>query len=97
MQIICRRTNQSQILIRNDNVQSINDFQTWISSNPVTVDYVLSTPTEEDIELPNINLIEGKNIITIGTELQGVFEAEYYSKEIIDISDYKYNLRKVED
>ena len=94
---ICRRTNQSQILIRNDNVQSINDFQTWISSNPVTVDYVLSTPTEEDIELPNINLIEGKNIITIGTELQGVFEVEYYSKEIIDISNYKYNLRKVED
>ena len=59
--------------------------------------YPLETPTEEDIELPNINLIEGKNIITIGTEVYGVFEVEYYSKEIIDISNYKYNLRKVED
>ena len=72
-------------------------FKTWLQSNNVTVDYVLKTPTKEDIELPNIKLIEGKNIITIGTEVQGVFEAEYYSKEIIDISDYKYNLRKVED
>lgn len=72
-------------------------FKTWLQSNNVTVDYVLSTPTEEDIELPNIKLIEGKNIISIGTEVQGVFEAEYYSKEIIDISNYKYNLRKVED
>lgn len=59
--------------------------------------YPLETPTEEDIELPNINLIEGKNIITIGTEVYGVFETEYYSKEIIDISNYKYNLRKAED
>lgn len=59
--------------------------------------YPLETPTEEDIELPNINLIEGKNIITIGTELESIIEVEYYSKEIIDISDYKYNLRKVED
>lgn len=76
---------------------TVNAFKTWLSNNPITVDYVLETPTEEDIELPNINLIEGKNIITIGTEVYGVFEVEYYSKEIIDISNYKYNLRKVED
>ena len=72
-------------------------FKTWLSSHNVTVDYALATPTEEDIELPNINLIEGKNIITIGTELESIIEVEYYSKEIIDISNYKYNLRKVED
>lgn len=66
---ICRRTNQSQILIRNDNVQSINDFQTWISSNPVTVDYVLSTPVEETITLPNIPTVDGNNTLNIETEI----------------------------
>ena len=68
-----------------------------MSGKTMIFTYPLETPTEENIELPNINLIEGKNIITIGTEVQGVFETEYYSKEIIDISNYKYNLRKVED
>lgn len=82
---------------RYTSISGLNNFKTWLQSNNVTVDYVLDTPTEENIELPNINLIEGKNIISIGTEVQGVFETEYYSKEIIDISNYKYNLRKVED
>lgn len=84
------------LFFANNNI-SLADFKTWLTTNNTTVDYVLATPTEEDIELPNINLIEGKNIITIGTEVYGVFEVEYYSKEIIDISNYKYNLRKVED
>lgn len=79
------------------NLYTREEFINWLSSNPVTVDYVLETPTIEDIGLPNINLIEGKNIITIGTELESIIEVEYYSKEIIDISNYKYNLRKVED
>jgi len=95
--IALHRVNNHKIRIQSSNFTTLEDFKEWLSSNPVTVDYVLATPTEEDIELPNINLIEGKNIITIGTEVYGVFEVEYCSKEIIDISDYKYNLRKVED
>lgn len=87
----------NDIVMRVPNITTLTDFTTWLQSNNVTVDYVLAIPAEEDIELPNINLIEGKNIITIGTELESVIEVEYYSKEIIDISDYKYNLRKVED
>lgn len=71
--------------------------QLYNNGTPVIINIPLSTPTEESITLPNINLIEGKNIITIGTELQGIFDVQYYSKEIIDISNYKYNLRKVED
>lgn len=98
---VSNRTSKERlrVLLLNTRINSYTtaNFKTWLSENNVTVDYVLETPTEEDIELPNIKLIEGKNIITIGTEVQGVFEAEYYSKEIIDISDYKYNLRKVED
>lgn len=83
--------------LSNTNFDTLSKFLNWLSTHNTTVYYVLATPTEEDIELPNINLIEGKNIITIGTDVQGVFETEYYSKEIIDISNYKYNLRKVED
>lgn len=89
--------NQLKFMPTDENVNTLELWKTWLSSNNVIVDYALSTPTKEDIELPNINLIEGKNIITIGTEVFDVFEVEYYSKEIIDISDYKYNLRKVED
>ena len=74
-----------------------SDVPTWLQNKNAYMLGILETPTEESITLPNIKLIEGKNIITIGTEVQGVFEAEYYSKEIIDISNYKYNLRKVED
>lgn len=94
---ICRRNNNSQVLFRDKDQSILSDLTTWLSTHNNIMCYPLSTPTEEDIELPNINLIEGKNIITLGTEVQGVFEVEYYSKEIIDISNYKYNLRKVED
>ena len=87
----------SYFSILNQEYDSVTEFLQALHDNPVILDYALSTPTKEDIELPNINLIEGKNIITIGTEVFDVFEVEYYSKEIIDISDYKYNLRKVED
>lgn len=90
------RENGTSLMFNSDET-TVGNWKNWLSENNVIVDYILATPTEEDIELPNINLIEGKNIITIGTDVQGVFETEYYSKEIIDISNYKYNLRKVED
>lgn len=85
------------LFIKNTDIGSLKNLKSSLSIKNMTLQYPLETPTEEDIELPNINLIEGKNIISIGTEVQGVFETEYYSKEIIDISNYKYNLRKVED
>ncbi|MGN1352218.1 MAG: hypothetical protein ACI4VE_05550 [Clostridia bacterium] len=90
------------LFIKNTFYNDSNVFKTYLKNlynngTPVVINYPLETPTEEDIELPNINLIEGKNIITIGTELESIIEIEYYSKEIIDISNYKYNLRKVED
>lgn len=85
------------LAFQKDRVLNVAEFKTWLSEHPVPVYYVLATPTEEDIELPELHLIEGKNTITIGTELESIIEVEYYSKEIVDISNYKYNLRKVED
>lgn len=90
------------LFVKNTSYSNKDLFKTYLqslynSNTPVVISYPLETSTEESITLPNINLIEGKNIITLGTDVQGVFETEYYSKEIIDISNYKYNLRKVED
>lgn len=61
--------------------ETVDDLKTWLASNTPIVDYVLDTPTEENIELPNINLIEGKNIITLGTELESIIEVEYTNWE----------------
>lgn len=44
-------------------------FKTWLSQNNVTVDYVLATPTEESITLPNIPTINGNNTLNIETEI----------------------------
>ena len=46
-----------------------NSFKTWLSENNVTVDYVLATPTEESITLPNIPTIDGNNTLNIETEI----------------------------
>lgn len=51
------------------NLYTREEFINWLSSNPVTVDYVLETPTEEDIELPNIPTIDGNNTLNIETEI----------------------------
>lgn len=44
-------------------------FKTWLSSNNVTVDYALATPTQESITLPNIPTIDGNNTLNIETEI----------------------------
>ena len=74
-------TANHRIYIRDDRYNNSNDINDWLSENNVTVDYVLATPTEENIELPNINLIKGKNIITLGTELESIIEVEYTNWE----------------
>lgn len=52
-------------LLTND----VSGLTTWLSSNPVTLDYVLLTPTEETITLPNIPTIDGNNTLNIETEI----------------------------
>ena len=63
------REGEPRIYIKATQFTTLANFKTWLSSNPVTVDYVLKTPTEEDIELPNIKLIEGNNTLNIETEI----------------------------
>ena len=71
---ISNRINQSQIIIRNDDTTSANDFKTWLSTHNTEVYYVLATPTNtliEDEELINqlnsIELLEGLNNVSVSS------------------------------
>ena len=59
----------NDIVMRVPNITTLTDFTTWLQSNNVTVDYVLATPTEESITLPNISTIDGNNTLNIETEI----------------------------
>lgn len=50
--------------------KSVVAFKSWLSTHNTQVLYELATPTEETIDLPQLNLWEGTNIIEIGTEIQ---------------------------
>lgn len=50
-------------------LMTVENFKTWLQSNNVTVDYVLLTPIEELITLPNIPTIDGNNTLNIETEI----------------------------
>ena len=62
-------TTNIRFYIRDERFTSISDFKEWLSQNNVTVDYVLATPTEESITLPNISTIDGNNTLNIETEI----------------------------
>ena len=51
------------------NTQKIELLKTWLSSNNITVDYILLTPTQETITLPNIPTIEENNTLNIEAEI----------------------------
>ena len=60
---------------------SLDAFKTWISEHKdYKVEYLLTTPTEEAIELPDILTSKYTNIITVDTTIQpSKIEAEYSS------------------
>lgn len=53
---ISNRVNQSQIIIKNNDITSPNDFTTWLGTHNTTVLYQLATPTYT--EITNTELIE---------------------------------------
>ncbi len=60
-----------RVLLLNTRINSYTtaNFKTWLSENNVTVDYVLETPTEESITLPNIPTVDENNTLNIETEI----------------------------
>ena len=58
------------------------NFISWLSLNNVTVYYVLETPTEESVTLPDIPTFEGTTIITFGSEINPSNAwVQYYAEE----------------
>ncbi len=62
------------IVIYDENHQTVDSLKTFLTEqynngNPVKAIYP-KTPTEETIDLPTINTLEGKNTITVQTQIQ---------------------------
>ena len=89
---ICIRANNSEVLIKNDNITTSTDattannaFKTWLSTHNVEVYYVLNTPTNtliEDEELINqlnaIELLEGLNNVSVSSaNLPAILQLKY--------------------
>jgi len=49
---------------------TVQKWKQFVDSNDFYVEYVLATPTAEEIELPNISMYEGKNKITVSSEVK---------------------------
>lgn len=57
---------------------TVEEFKTYLSTNPITVDYILATPTEEDIELEDINVIPNYCKVSVEVEQEPLaLEVEY--------------------
>lgn len=48
---------------------SITSANEYFAINPLILDYILETPTEESITLPNIPTVDGNNTLNIETEI----------------------------
>ena len=65
------------ITVRNTNFSTLQEFKTWLSSNPLIVYYQLAEPYYEEIELPLIQKIPGEYSLTAYDEyLDGRVEKE---------------------
>ena len=87
---ISNRTNQSQIIVKNNKTASVTDFKTWLSSNNVQVDYELATPiTEEYGEIEMLKTLKGYNNISTTDDLLPIINLTYVRDTVI--ADYVEN------
>ena len=49
--------------------KTVEEFKNWIDNNPTWVYYVLETPTEETVDLPSIETLNGTSTLSINTEV----------------------------
>ena len=84
------------ISFKNDSFQTLANFKTWLSNNPVTVQYELIEP--EIIELPsyNIELFEGYNKITTNDSLEPDMKILIENNETEEIDTYEGSILEFE-
>ena len=80
--VICIVKSLTGIVENDDKSTRISKFKSWLgqqygAGTPVTVYYPLATPTEEPIELPDLPLEIGYNMIDVDTEIK---PSEIYMK-----------------
>ena len=59
-----------RLYIYKNDITSVADFKTWLSSNNTTVLYPLATPTETTVNLPNIETLDGNTILLVNSDTQ---------------------------
>ena len=63
---------------------SLDGLSSWLqekylSGNPLSVDYVLETPIEEEIDLPKLSINKDTSVISVNTSITpSNIELEYY-------------------
>ena len=71
---------------------TVEDFKEWLSQNKPSIYYPSETTIEETIELPNIPLNKGTNVIDVDTNiLPSNMVVEYYGKSVIQLLDETTN------
>ena len=80
---IGQRINQSQIIVKNNDTTSVNDFKTWLSTHNTIVYYVLNEATETEITNSELvgqleNLISGKSCNGVTNVSQDTSDLESY-------------------
>lgn len=56
------------IFISKDKVSTIDDFKTWLSNNPVKIQYELAEPETIDLGITDFNLLDGNSELTCEDE-----------------------------
>lgn len=82
--------NQNVCAIFDENHQTVEDFNAFTkeqydNGTPVIIYSLLETPTEETIDIPEINTITGTNVFDIGTKINPtVLSVNYTKRRIIN-------------
>lgn len=77
---ISNRANQSQIIIKNNDITSVNDFKTWLGTHNTTVLYQLATPTYT--EITNTELIEDLETLYTAKSQEGTTNISITSEDL---------------
>ena len=55
--------------LKSERVSTVDEFKEWLKTNNIDIAYVIATPTEETIELPNIPTHKGTTIVETETKI----------------------------
>lgn len=76
---ICVYTQSSEFYIRlnKSNISTVEQLKTWLSNNPVTIQYELAKSEEFEIEPVSIELYEGTNNISLVEDIETKIDVTY--------------------